>query len=58
MAMRRLTAPASESHMALALAASLVLMGVMLVALCWQSNIIVNQRDLIRALWNMGKFSG
>ena len=55
---RRLTSPASENHTALVLAVSLVAMAAMLVALLWQSNIIINQRDLIRALWGVGKFSG
>jgi hypothetical protein len=55
--MRRLATPASENQMALVLAVSLVVMGLMLVALLWQSNVIVYQRDLIRTLWNW-KFSG
>ena len=39
------------------LAISLVIMGLMLIALLWQSNVIVYQRDLIRTLWSW-KFSG
>ena len=54
---RRLASPVSEGHTAVVLAFSLVIMGLMLVALLWQSNVIVYQRDLIRALWNW-KFSG
>jgi len=57
MMMRRLAAPASDNQMALVLAISMVIMGLMLVALLWQSNVIVYQRDLIRSLWNW-KFSG
>jgi hypothetical protein len=54
---RRLATPASENQMALVLAVSLVIMGLMLVALLWQSNVIVNQRDLIRVMWSW-KFAG
>ena len=49
---RRLVAPASEKQTALVLAVSLVIMGLMLMALLWQSNVIVYQRDLIRTMWN------
>jgi hypothetical protein len=54
---RRLAAPASEKQTAMVLAISLVIMGLMLIALLWQSNVIVYQRDLIRTLWSW-KFSG
>jgi len=55
--LRRLSVPASEGHITLVLAASLVLMGGMLLALLWQSNVIIYQRDLIRLLWSW-KFNG
>ena len=55
--MRRLATPASENHMALVLVVSLVIMGLMLMGLLWQSNVILYQRDLIRTMWNW-KFSG
>lgn len=55
--MQRLATPASENHMALVLVVSLVIMGLMLMGLLWQSNVILYQRDLIRTMWNW-KFSG
>jgi hypothetical protein len=51
--LRRLSVPASESHMALALGLSMVMLGGLLCALIWQSNIILAQRDLIRWLWDL-----
>ncbi len=51
-AFRRLSAPATESHLGIALAMSAVTMGLMLWAIIWQSNLIVHQRDLVRWLWN------
>ena len=55
--MRRLAVPVSENQMAMVLAASLVVMGLLLIALLWESNVIAYQRDLIRSMWNW-KFSG
>jgi hypothetical protein len=52
--LRRLTVPASESKLALVLAASLVVMALLLLAILWQSDVITHQRDLIRWLWNGG----
>jgi hypothetical protein len=52
-AIRRLSVPASESHLGLALAVAAVAMGLMLWAIIWQSDLIVYQRDLIRWLWNV-----
>jgi hypothetical protein len=49
---RRLTVPASESHLALVLSMSLVVMALLLYAVLWQSNVISYQRDLIQWLWN------
>ncbi len=49
---RLLTVPASESHMAIALTLSAVVMSLMLLAILWQTNVIEHQRDLIRLLWN------
>jgi hypothetical protein len=51
--LRRLSVPASESHMALALGLSMVMLGLLLCALIWQSSVIVYQRDLIRWLWDI-----
>ncbi len=44
---RRLTVPASESHLALGLGVAAIAMALMLWAILWQANIIVHQRDLI-----------
>lgn len=49
--LRKLTVPASESQMAIALGLSILTMSLMLCAILWQSNIIVYQRDLIRVIW-------
>lgn len=57
MMMRRLAAPASESQLAMVLAVSLVVMGLLLIALLWESNVIAYQRELIRSMWNW-KFAG
>jgi hypothetical protein len=47
-----LTVPASESHLAIALSFSAVIMGLMLWAILWQSSVIEHQRDIIRVLWS------
>ena len=47
-----LTVPASESHVAIALSLSAVVMSLMLWAIMWQTAVIEHQRDLIRVLWN------
>lgn len=39
--------------MALALGLSMVMLGLLLCALIWQSSVIVYQRDLIRWLWDI-----
>jgi hypothetical protein len=49
--LRRLTVPASESQMAIALAMSVVMMSLLLYGIIWQSNVINYQRDLIRVIW-------
>ncbi|MBZ5643889.1 MAG: hypothetical protein LAO19_14090 [Acidobacteriia bacterium] len=49
---RRLSVPASESHLGMALAVAAATMGLMLWAILWQSNVILYQRDLIRWMWN------
>jgi hypothetical protein len=49
--LRRLTVPASESQMAIALALSILTMSLMLCAILWQSSVIQFQRDLIRVIW-------
>ncbi len=51
---RRLSVPANESQLAVALAFSSVAMALMLWALLWQSELIAYQRDLIRWLWSAG----
>jgi hypothetical protein len=43
--------------MAIALAMSVVMMGLMLCAILWQSNVIAFQRDLIRVIWT-GHYTG
>lgn len=55
--LRRLTAPASDSQLTWALALSLVMMAILLMALLWQSSVINYQRDLIRSLWSW-RFGG
>jgi hypothetical protein len=54
---RTLRLPARESHTNLALAACVLLMGLLSVALIWQAQIIANQRDAIRFLESV-KFGG
>jgi hypothetical protein len=51
-AIRRLSAPAGESHLEMALAVAAVALALMLWAIIWQSNLIIYQRDIIRWLWN------
>ncbi len=55
--MQRLTVPATESQMALALGVSAVVMSLMLWMILWQSDVISYQRDLIRWMWSW-KFGG
>ena len=55
--LRSLTVPATESQMAIALGMSVLMMGLMLCAILWQSNVISYQRDLIRVIWT-GHYSG
>jgi hypothetical protein len=50
---RRLSAPASESQLGLALAMSIVMMSFLLWGLLWQGEIIAKQRDLIHWLWSL-----
>jgi hypothetical protein len=54
--LRRLTVPASESQMAIALGISAVTMGLMLWAIIWQSDVITYQREVIRWMssWKFG----
>lgn len=44
---RRLSVPATESHMGLGLGVAAVAMALMLWAIIWQSNVIAYQRDFI-----------
>ena len=55
--LRRLTVPASESQMAVALGLSALLMSLMLWIIMWQSDVISYQRDVIRWMWT-SKFGG
>jgi hypothetical protein len=55
--LRRLTVPASESEMAIALGISAVTMGLMLWAIIWQSDVITYQREVIRWMWSW-KYGG
>ena len=49
---RRLTIPASESQLSIALALALVVMSVLLWGVVWQADIISHQRQVIKTLWN------
>jgi hypothetical protein len=55
--LRRLTVPASESQMAVALGFSALLMSLMLWIIMWQSDVISYQRDVIRWMWT-SRFGG
>lgn len=55
--LRRLSLPANESQMAVALGFSVVAMSLMLWVILWQSDVIAYQRDLIRWLWSW-RFNG
>lgn len=55
--MRRLTLPVSDSTLSLVLAASLIVMALLLWAILWQSSVIGYQRDLIRQIWS-GTYPG
>lgn len=48
--LRRLSEPAPESHLGMALALAAVVMALMLCAIIWQANVIAYQRELIRLL--------
>ena len=50
--LRRLSVPAAESHLGMALALAATTMALMLWAILWQSNVILYQRDIIRWMWN------
>jgi hypothetical protein len=50
---RRLSIPASESHLSVALALSVLVMSLLLWGIVWQSDIIAKQRDVIRWLWSL-----
>ena len=56
-ALQRLKAPASESHLGLALAVAAVAMALMLWAILWQADIIDYQREVIRML-SISQFGG
>ena len=49
--LRLFFAPATESHLTVALALCVVVMSLLLCGVMWQSGIIDSQRDLIRFLW-------
>jgi hypothetical protein len=51
--MKKLTIPASESQLSLALGLSVLVMSALLWAILWQSNIIAQQRESIRYLWSL-----
>mgnify|MGYP001180820088 CR=1 FL=1 len=54
---RRMKMTANESHIGLALGVSAVMMGLLLWAIIWQSDVIAYQRDLIKWMWS-AKFGG
>jgi hypothetical protein len=47
---RLLHLPANESSVGLVLSLSVVVLGIMSIALVWQAEIIANQREVIRGL--------
>jgi hypothetical protein len=49
-ALHRLSKPASDSQLGMALVVAAVTMGLMLWAIIWQANVIAYQRDLIRVM--------
>jgi len=49
--LRRLTVPASESNLTVALALCVIVMSLLLCGMMWQSGIINYQQELIRLLW-------
>jgi len=51
-AIRRLSVPAVESHLEMALAVAAVTLALMLWVIIWQSNVIIYQRDIIRWMWD------
>ena len=55
--LRRLSIPASESQMAVALSLCAVMMSLMLWAILWQSDVIAYQQDVIRWMWK-ARFGG
>ena len=55
--LKRFASPASETQLSIALAASMVVMALLLLAIIWESNVITYQRDLIRAIWSW-RYSG
>jgi hypothetical protein len=50
--LRRLTLPATESQLSMALCLAAVVMSLLLWGILWQSDVISYQRDLIRWLWS------
>jgi len=50
---RRLSIPASESQLSIALALSVAVMSLLLWGLLWQDSIIHQQREAIRWLWSL-----
>ena len=55
--LRRLTVPATESQMAVALGLCALVMSLMLWMIIWQSDVIAYQRDVIRWMWSW-KYGG
>jgi hypothetical protein len=45
------SAPANDSHLAMALGVSVVMMAGLLCALVWQAGVISYQQEIIRWLW-------
>jgi hypothetical protein len=54
---RLFSVPASESHLAVALCVSVVMMAALLWGMMWQADVIGYQQEVIRSLW-LGKFGG
>ena len=50
--LRRLSEPAQQSHLGMALGVAALTMALLLWAVLWQATVIAHQREVIRMLWN------
>lgn len=49
--LRRLSEPAEQSHLGMALGVAGLAMALLLWAVLWQATVIAQQREVIRTLW-------